>query len=92
MDLAQVEHLSRLARLGLSPEELQTLLGQLTAIVAAVDKLQAADVSSVDPTAQVGGLYDVMRADEVAPSLEAEQALANAPRKEAGLLRVPAIQ
>lgn len=92
LDLALVAHLSQLARLGLSPEEMEAILPQLQAIVAAVDRLQEVDVSGVDATAQVGGLYDVMRPDEVRAGLEAEAALANAPSREAGLLRVPAIQ
>lgn len=92
IDLAEVAHLSQLARLGLTSEELERLRDQLSVIVAAVDKLQEADVSSVDPTAQVGGLHDVTREDELQPCLEPSVALANAPSKEAGLLRVPAIQ
>lgn len=85
-------HLSRLARLGLTDAEMAAILPQLQAIVAAVGRLQEADVSGVDPTAQVGGLYDVMREDEVEPGLSPDEALANAPSHAAGLLRVPAIQ
>ncbi len=92
LDLALVAHLSRLARLGLTDAEMAAILPQLRAILAAVDRLQEADVSGVDPTAQVGGLYDVMRDDQVEPGLSADEALANAPSREAGLLRVPAIQ
>ncbi|MGC8473250.1 MAG: Asp-tRNA(Asn)/Glu-tRNA(Gln) amidotransferase subunit GatC [Candidatus Dormibacteria bacterium] len=91
-DLALVAHLSRLARLGLTDAEMAAILPQLQAILAAVDRLREADVSGVDPTAQVGGLYDVMRDDQVEPSLSTDEALANAPSREAGLLRVPAIQ
>lgn len=87
-----VTRLSHLSRLGLSPEEVETMGSQLTQIVSAVDKLAEADTTGVDPTAQVGGLRNVWRPDEVAPGLSAEDALANAPVKEAGLLRVPAIQ
>ena len=88
----QVAQLSRLSRLGLSPQELEKLASQLALIIAAVNKLAEADTSGVDPTAQVGGLSNVWRADEVEAGLSAEEALANASVKEAGLLRVPAIQ
>ncbi|MHB1525183.1 MAG: Asp-tRNA(Asn)/Glu-tRNA(Gln) amidotransferase subunit GatC [Candidatus Dormibacteria bacterium] len=88
----EVANLSRLARLGLSPEELDRLGEQLGDIIAAVGKLAEADTSQVDPTTQVGGLSNVTRADEVVAGLSAEEALANAATKEAGLLRVPAIQ
>lgn len=92
IDLAQVSHLSHLARLGLDEAELGALRDQLEAIVQAVDRLQEADLGEVDPTAQVGGLYDVFRDDELTPCLTPEEALANAPGQEAALLRVPAIQ
>jgi aspartyl-tRNA(Asn)/glutamyl-tRNA(Gln) amidotransferase subunit C len=88
----EVANLSRLARLGLSPEELDRLGAELANIIAAVGKLAEADTGAVDPTAQVGGLRNVTRADQVVPGLSADEALANAPSQEAGLLRVPAIQ
>jgi len=92
IELPQVARLSRLARLGLSPEELERLGVQLAAIVSAVGKLAEADTDHVDPTAQVGGLTNVLRHDVVVDGLSQEDALANAASKEAGLLRVPAIQ
>ena len=91
--LDEVAHVAALARLGLSPAELEQARGQLTAILEAVDRLQAADTSSVAPTAQVGPLRNVMRADDPRPPLPAATALANAGgRQDGGLLRVPAIQ
>ena len=84
--------MSRLARLGLTGDELAELEAQLKDIIEAVGKLAQADISQVDPTTQVGGLSNAMRDDVVVPGLSAEQALANAPTTEAGLLRVPAIQ
>jgi aspartyl-tRNA(Asn)/glutamyl-tRNA(Gln) amidotransferase subunit C len=89
---SEVAHVSSLARLGLTPSELEKLAAQLEVIVAAVGKLSLADTSSVEATAQVGGLRNVTRADLVAPGLSAEEALANARVKAAGFLRVPAIQ
>ncbi|MGA7172440.1 MAG: Asp-tRNA(Asn)/Glu-tRNA(Gln) amidotransferase subunit GatC [Candidatus Dormiibacterota bacterium] len=89
---SEVAHVSSLARLGLTPSELEKLAAQLEVIVAAVGKLASADTSSVEATAQVGGLRNVTRADEVAPGLSAEEALANASVQVAGFLRVPAIQ
>lgn len=89
---AEVANLSRLARLGLTPEELDRLGEQVADIIMAVGKLAEADVSQVDPTSQVGGLRNITRQDEVVAGLSAEEALANAATQEAGLLRVPAIQ
>ena len=85
-------NLGRLARLGLTPEELEQLGEQIADIIAAVGKLAGADISHVNPTAQVGGLRNVTRPDELVAGLSADEALTNAATKEAGLLRVPAIQ
>lgn len=84
--------MSSLARLGLTPAELGRLAAQLELIVAAVSNLSLADISAVGPTAQVGDLRNVTRADVAKPGLSAEEALSNAAAKEAGFLRVPAIQ
>ncbi len=89
---AQVAQLSRLARLGLTEGELTELGIQLADIVRAVGKVAEAPTDQVDPTAQVGGLYNVMREDRVVEGLTQEEALANAASHEAGLIRVPAIQ
>jgi aspartyl-tRNA(Asn)/glutamyl-tRNA(Gln) amidotransferase subunit C len=90
--LSEIAHVSSLARLGLTPKELETLAAQLELIVAAVGKLSLADISSVEATAQVGDLHNVTRADLVLPGLSQEEALANSATKEAGFFRVPAIQ
>ncbi len=92
LDLAEVERVSNLARLGLNREELEVLGRQLQSIVGAVSKMSEADLGSVDPTAQVGGLANVFREDRAVPGLSASEALANAPVTELGFLRVPAIQ
>ncbi len=84
--------LSQLARLGLTPEELEQLGGQLRTIVAAVAKMAELDLSQLAPTAQVGELRNVTREDAIGECLSQAEALANAAATEAGFLRVPAIQ
>jgi aspartyl-tRNA(Asn)/glutamyl-tRNA(Gln) amidotransferase subunit C len=49
------------------------------------------DASAIPPTAQVGGLYNVARADDPIPSLPVEAVLANAPQREDDYFRVPAV-
>ncbi|MGH7667169.1 MAG: Asp-tRNA(Asn)/Glu-tRNA(Gln) amidotransferase subunit GatC [Candidatus Dormibacteria bacterium] len=88
----EVAKVSNLARLGLSPQELEKLAAQLQVIVAAVGKLAGADTSSVEATAQVGELHNVTRPDVPAPGLGVEEALGNSCARAAGLIRVPAIQ
>lgn len=91
LTLEDVEHVARLARLRLSPAELEKMRDQLSNILDHFQMLQQIDVSAVPPTAQVTDLINVMRADEVRPSLPREQALANAPEQQDGMFRVRAI-
>ena len=48
------------------------------------------DLADVPPTSHPLALVNVVDADEPRPSLEREQALANAPESEANAFRVPA--
>ncbi len=88
---AEVEHVARLARLGLTDEEVERMAGQLNRILEAIGQLQSVDTSSVGPTAQVIALENVMRDDVARPGISREAALANAPLREGALLRVPVI-
>jgi aspartyl-tRNA(Asn)/glutamyl-tRNA(Gln) amidotransferase subunit C len=64
---------------------------QLSNILEHFEMLQELDVSDVPPTAQVTDLLNVMRADELRPSLPREAVLANAPDQQDGMFRVRAI-
>ncbi len=86
-----VEKVAHLARINLSPEEVQKLGAQLGNIVHYIEKLKEVDVSNVEPTAHAFPLTNVTRPDELRPSLSNEEALKNAPSKSNGLFVVPLI-
>jgi aspartyl-tRNA(Asn)/glutamyl-tRNA(Gln) amidotransferase subunit C len=88
---SDVEHVARLARLGLTDDEIDLMQGQLSRILEAIGKLQAVDTSSVGPTAQVIALENVMRPDAVRDGLERDAALANAPLRDGDHVRVPLV-
>ena len=85
----EVLHVARLARLALTDEEVERLGGQLSAILEAVGKVSELDLADVEPTAHPLELVNVWAEDEPRPSLPVEEALANAPDREAGFFRVP---
>jgi aspartyl-tRNA(Asn)/glutamyl-tRNA(Gln) amidotransferase subunit C len=85
----EVLHVARLARLALTDEEIERLGAQLNAILEAVGKVAELDLEGVEPTAHPLALVNVWVDDEPQPSLTAEEALANAPDREAGFFRVP---
>ncbi len=87
----EVLHIARLARLGLTGEDVDRFRGQLSDILDNFEILRQVDTSDVPPTAQAIALQNVMREDVVAPSLSSEEVLANAPRRERECFRVRAV-
>ena len=87
----EVLHIARLARLGLTEAEVDRLSEQLSNILENFEILQQVDTNDVPPTAQSIALQNVMRDDEVTPSLPADEILANAPRREGDCFRVRAV-
>jgi aspartyl-tRNA(Asn)/glutamyl-tRNA(Gln) amidotransferase subunit C len=91
IDRAAVDHVARLARLDLSEEERVRMQAELSTILEHVTKIQALDLDGIPPTAHTVPLRNVMRPDEVTPSLSQEEALANAPAEQDGRFMVPRI-
>lgn len=87
----EVLHIARLARLGLTEEDVDKFGEQLSNILENFEILQQVDTKDVPPTAQSITLQNVMRDDEVTPSLPPEDILANAPRREGECFRVRAV-
>ena len=76
-----VKYVANLARLDLSPEEVETFQGQLGDILQYIAKLGDLDVADIEPTAHANPVYDVMREDVARPGFGVENALLNAPAK-----------
>lgn len=86
-----VLHIARLARIDLTPEDVDRFASQLSSILNHFQALAALDTDDVEPTAHPLPLSNVMRNDSVTPSLSQDDALANAPRAEDGYFRVRAV-
>ena len=80
-----------LGRLRLSDEELDKMTAQLGQILDYMDLLAEVDTEQVETMAHPLDVSDVFRADEARPSLEREQALANAPSRDKECYLVPAV-
>jgi aspartyl-tRNA(Asn)/glutamyl-tRNA(Gln) amidotransferase subunit C len=88
----QVLHVAKLARLGLSEEEVERMAGELSGILEHVDRIAGLDLDDVEPTSHVVELENVLRADVPHQSLLPEVALASAPDPAEGAFRVPSPQ
>jgi aspartyl-tRNA(Asn)/glutamyl-tRNA(Gln) amidotransferase subunit C len=83
-----VAYLADLARIKLTPEEIEKFQSQLAHVLEHVERLNQVDVTNVEPMAHSFPIYNVFRKDEVGPSLDREVALSNAPRQAQGLFVV----
>jgi aspartyl-tRNA(Asn)/glutamyl-tRNA(Gln) amidotransferase subunit C len=88
---AEVEKIALLSRLLLSDDELERMTSQLGGILGYVDLLGEVDTTGVEPMAHARDLANVFRDDAVRESLDREQALANAPHRDAECYLVPAV-
>ncbi len=87
----EVRHIARLARVGLSEDDVTRFQDQLSQILDYFQRLQEVDTENVLPTAHTLAMHNVMRDDEPKPSFDKEEILANAPQREEDLFRVRAV-
>jgi len=90
-DKSTVEYSVKLARMKLSDKEMVHLSSQLADVLKYIEKLNKVDTSKVEPTSHVLAIKNVFREDRVKKSLDASNALKNAPAKEGAFFKVPKI-
>lgn len=88
---ADVAHVARLARLDLTPAELELYASQLAGVLEHAGEVAALDTKGVVPTSHPLAICNVLRDDTPRPGLERDEVLAQAPQTEAGQFRVPRI-
>jgi aspartyl-tRNA(Asn)/glutamyl-tRNA(Gln) amidotransferase subunit C len=89
----QVKKVAHLARIELTEAEVEKFQPQLAAILSYVEQLSAVDTQGVVATAQVTGLENVFRRDEVGACLDDDRqaALAQSPEVVANLVKVKSV-
>ncbi len=88
IDIAKV---ARLARLGLTQEQLELYREQLGDILDHAARVQALPTEDVPPTSHPLPMTNAFRPDVVEPCLDRSEVLAQAPESEDGYFRVPRI-
>ncbi len=86
-----VAHLGTLARIALTPAEIESLTGELGAIVDSVAKVSEVATADVPSTSHPIPLTNVFRDDVIGQTLTTEQALAGAPEHDGTRFKVSAI-
>lgn len=89
LSVQDVLKLARLAKLQLTEDELNHFADDLSAILDYIETLGDADTADLEPTAQVTGLVNVTRKDEVIDyGTSSEELLKNAPATQDGQIKV----
>ena len=87
----EVLHIARLARVGLSEEEVKALSRQLSQILEHFTVLQQVDTENVSPTTGAFSAVSVMKDDKTRKSIPQKDVLANAPKTDGDFIRVRAV-
>ncbi len=91
LSLDEVRHVAKLARLRLTPEELERYSAQLSTVLDHIAKISELDTSGVEPMAHPGDLTNRLDEDRVEEGLAVERLLALAPAVEQQFLAVPKV-
>jgi aspartyl-tRNA(Asn)/glutamyl-tRNA(Gln) amidotransferase subunit C len=86
-----IDHVARLARLELTEGEKARLREQLGVILEAAAKVSEVATDDVPATAYAIPRSNVLRPDEITPSLTVEEVLSNAPEVEDDRFKVPRV-
>ncbi len=88
IDIAKV---AQLARIALTPEELEAYGTQLADILEHAERVQALPTDGVEPTSHPLPMVNAFRPDEVGECLDRDVILSQAPDSHDGRFRVPRI-
>ena len=91
VDLATVKRVAHLARIAVSEEEAQRMMGELNGILGFVEQLGEVDVTGVEPMTSVMPMAMKERDDTVTDGDKAEDVVANAPVSDRNFFLVPKV-
>jgi aspartyl-tRNA(Asn)/glutamyl-tRNA(Gln) amidotransferase subunit C len=86
-----IDHVAKLARIALTPEEKAKFSQQLGDVLVHIEQLSKVDVSGVEPTAHAFAVYNVWQDDVAQPGLPVDAALRNAPAQRDNMVVVPKV-
>lgn len=90
-DPINIQHLARLARLSLTPDEARAAQKDLASIIAMIDAMQAVDTEGITPMANPLDASQRLRADAVTETVDIDRFQATAPDTADGYYRVPRV-
>lgn len=86
-----IDHVARLARIALTPEEKTQFARQLGEVLHHIEQLGKVDITGVEPTAYAFPVENIWADDVARAGLPVELALQNAPAQRDGMITVPKV-
>jgi aspartyl-tRNA(Asn)/glutamyl-tRNA(Gln) amidotransferase subunit C len=86
-----IDHVAKLARIALTPEEKAQFAQQLGDVLHHIEQLAKVDVSGVEPSAHAFAVHNVWQEDVARAGLSVEEALRNAPAQRDHMVAVPKV-
>lgn len=91
VDLATVKRVAHLARIAVSEDEAQRMMGELNGILGFVEQLSEVDIEGVEPMTSVTPMAMKERDDVVTDGNKAADVVANAPVSDRDFFLVPKV-
>jgi aspartyl-tRNA(Asn)/glutamyl-tRNA(Gln) amidotransferase subunit C len=91
VDLATVKRVARLARIAVTEDEANRMVGELNGIIDFVEQLSEVDVAGVEPMTSVMPMEMRLRTDVVTDGDKADNIVANAPATDRNFFMVPKV-
>jgi len=91
IDADMVKHVAFLVRLGIREEEAQAFSHQFTEIIDYFHLLNEVDTDAVVPASESSSTRNIMRADEVQPSMPRQDFMENVPHPDGSNVQVPLV-
>jgi aspartyl-tRNA(Asn)/glutamyl-tRNA(Gln) amidotransferase subunit C len=91
IDKETLYKIAHLARLEFDEKDAEKMMQDMSSMVSFVEKLNEVDTTGVEPLTTMSHEMNALREDEVKPHLPHEEALKNAPKKDADYFRVPKV-
>lgn len=91
IDQKTIEHIAKLARLKVTPEEATEYGEQLTKVLAHFQQIASLDTSNVEPLVTPSEIDFFAREDVIKQENTTEEMVKNAPDKAGNLFKVPSV-
>jgi aspartyl-tRNA(Asn)/glutamyl-tRNA(Gln) amidotransferase subunit C len=91
VDLATVKRVAHLARIAVTEDEAEKMMGELNTILGFVEQLSEVDVKDVEPMTSVTPMAMKKRIDEITDGNKADDVVANAPVTDKNFFLVPKV-